>query len=327
MAEVSGAIITDQNVKEIRNIFETFLNMFESGNFDNLKEIAVEEVEADFSTHGQFRGIKEVKEGLKWKGQRINVHKHNICNFVALYDEEKAQQSAYVFELYIYNEGGFYPFEFGGHFANTYVKTKDGWKLSKIRYDLDWEKGNTYFASGWKLIDYVMYNGHRQSCVHEFDTPYMAIKNPLNVLTEEEKILHTMYRYSAGLDNFDFTLFCTSCTNDVVFKNNGSVLYDGLRNLVSGFRNTRHKEPTMEHAFKIFDVKINGDEATLQAYRVEPHRLGSKVLNKDNYEYKFYSAKYFNKLRKENGLWKLYELNYFPKVFFEIEPDDTKFIG
>ena len=320
-------ILKDKNVKEIRNVFERLIEMIEKSDFSLLSEIAVEEVCADFSTLGQFQGLQKTAQGLKWKGQDIRIHRHNVCNFVALYDEEKAQQSAYVFEMYINDIDGFYPFEYGGHFANTYVKTIQGWKLKDIRYDLDWVCGNTYFAKDWKMLDYAMYNGHRQSCVHEFDTPYICIQQPLNEFDEKEEVMQTMYRYSAGLDNFDFSLFCTSCCDDVVFISNGKVLYNGLRELVAGFRNTRHKEATMEHAFKIFNVQIDGDEAVLEAYRVEPHRLGSKVLNKDNYEYKFYSAKYFNRLRKIEGVWKLYELNYTPKVFFEIDPDEDKFIG
>ncbi len=33
-------------------------------------------------------------------------------------------------------------------------RDQDGeWKIKEIRYDMDWEKGNTYFAEGWSFID------------------------------------------------------------------------------------------------------------------------------------------------------------------------------
>jgi len=52
---------------------------------------------------------------------------------------------------------------------------------------------------------------------------------------------------------------------------------------------------------------------------MEPHRLGSKNLNRDTLHQSFYSAKYENKLKKVNGAWKMYQLHYKSGVFFEID--------
>lgn len=316
----------DPNAIQLKEILNTFLMAMLSNNYDSAKEFMTDEVEAVFSTVGNYKGKNQAAEGIRWKGVELDITKCQTSNYVAFYEGDKAQQSVYVHFLYAVKEEALYPFEFGGHMTNSYVKENGIWKLSVIRFDLDYEKGNTAFAKDWKLMDYKMYGGHVLAAVHEYESPYRAIANPENLRSEEERVAETMYRYAAGLDNFDFGLFRTSLTEDVVFYSGKAVLHNGLRNLVAGFMALRHKEAALQHSIKIFNVKVNGEEATFEAYRLEPHRLGSKTLSIDNYRDTFYSATYFNRLRKENGVWKMYEINYNGKVFMENEPGNISFI-
>lgn len=312
---------------EIKQIFEQFICALESFEPENIRTIVTENVQADFSTIGSYDNVEDLIQALKWKGPVMNVSRQHIMNFVCRTCGEKAQQSAYVMVLTGIDDGKFlYSFEYGGKFVNSYIMTEDGWKISSIKYDLDWEKGNTAFAKGWKLLDYKLYAGHRALICSEFDSPWSVISVNDEELTDEEQIIENMFKYSFGLDNCDFSLHHTSYTDDVVFYAGDKVMEAGARNLINNFKNTAHKEHALEHAIKIVDVQINGDEAILYGYRVEPHRLGSKNLNRDTMHQSFYSAKYKNLLKRIDGEWKMYELHYQPGVFFEIEEEKKHYV-
>lgn len=310
----------------IKQVFETFIDILETDRLDRLAEVVDPEVEAVFSTTGTSSGIEQLAANLKWKGPKLNVSRQRITNLVIRTDGDEAVQSAYVMVLVGVDNGRqLYPFEYGGKYLNTYRRTETGWKIKSIRYDLDWEKGNTYFVKDWTLIDYKIYAGHTPSICSEFDAPWRMIPESDEPLSDEEQIVETMFKYSWGLDNCDFSLHRESYVDEIQFKMPSSVV-DGARNLLNNFKNTSHKEAALQHAIKIVGVKVDGSEATLDGYRIEPHRLGSKNLNRDTMHQSFYSAVYHNKFRKIDGVWKMYEINYKAGVFFETSDSAEKYV-
>ncbi|WP_416325973.1 nuclear transport factor 2 family protein [[Eubacterium] hominis] len=312
---------------EIKAVFEEFITALELYDPKRILSLVTDDVTSDFSTIGSYQNAKDLIQALAWQGPKMNVSRQRIMNFVCHTQGDIAQQSAYVMVLTGIDDGNYlYSFEYGGKYVLTYQNSEDGWKISAIKYDLDWEKGNTAFAKGWKLLDYKLYAGHRAMICSEFDSPWAAIPENDEELSDEEQIIETMFRYSFGLDNNDFHLHHSSYTDDVIFYAGKNIMESGARNLINNFKNTAHKEHALEHAIKIVDIQINGDEAILYGYRVEPHRLGSKNLNRDTMHQSFYSAKYKNLFRKIDGKWKMYELHYQPGVFFEIDEEKKHFV-
>lgn len=305
---------------EIRQVFEAYVSALEDFAPERIGEIVTQDVQGHFSNVGEVSGKEALLSALTWKGMQMNVSRRHILNFVVHTNGDCAQQSAYVMTLLGYDDGRFlFPFEYGGKYVISYVRREDGWKMSEIRFDLDWEKGNTYFAKDWNFIDYKIFAGHRPMISSEFDSPWAAIPENDEPLTDEEAIAENMFKYSFGLDNCDWALHRDSYTDDVVFYAGKAVMESGARNLINNFKNTSHKEPALEHAIKITKIIVAGDTATMYGYRVEPHRLGSKNLNRDTLHQTFYSARYENKLRKIDGKWKMYEIHYTAGVFFTIE--------
>lgn len=304
----------------IKQKFEAFVTALEAFQPDQIENLLTEDVRGHFSNVGETKGKEDLINALTWKGMEMNVSRRRIANFVVRTCDDKAQQSAYVMSLIGYDNGSFlFPFEFGGKFLISWIQAKDGWKMTEIRYDMDWEKGNTYFAKDWNFIDYKIFAGHKPMINSEFESPWAVIPENDEALTDKELIVENMFKYSFGLDNCDWTLHHDSYTDDVVFYAGNSVMESGAGNLINNFKNTSHKEPALQHAIKIVDVQIEDDEAILYGYRMEPHRLGSKNLNRDTLHQSFYSAKYENKLKKVNGAWKMYQLHYKSGVFFEID--------
>lgn len=302
----------------IKQRFEEFVEALESFCPEKIRKITTEDVKGHFSNVGEAEGKDALIELLTWKGKKMNVSRRRITNFVVRTQGEKAQQSAYVMSLIGYDNGKFlFPFEFGGKYVVSWEEQNGEWKIKEIRYDMDWEKGNTYFAKDWNFIDYKIYAGHKPMISSEYQSPWAVILENDEELTEEEKIMENMFKYSFGLDNCDWALHHSSYTDDIIFYAGNSVMESGACNLINNFKNTSHKEPALEHAIKIVDIQINGDEAVLYGYRIEPHRLGSKNLNRDTLHQSFYSAKYKNLLKKVDGEWKMYEIHYQSGVFFE----------
>ena len=312
---------------EIKQVFEKDITALEEFAPERLRELTTEEVKGHFSNVGETSGQDELIQALTWTGMKMNVSRRQIVNFVVRTDGERAQQSAYEMVLMGYDNGSFlFPFEYGGKYVNSYVHTEEGWKICEIRYDMDWEKGNTYFAKDWKFIDYKIFAGHRPMISSEYDSPWAVIPENDEELSDEEQIQENMFKYSFGLDNCDWTLHKDSYTDDIVFYSGDSVMEAGARNLINNFKNTSHKEPALEHAIKIVDIQVNGDEAILIGYRIEPHRLGSKNLNRDTLHQNFYSARYRNKLKKIEGKWKMYEIHYKAGVFFETSREKKHYV-
>lgn len=312
---------------EIKLVFEEFVSALEDFEPERLRKITTKDVQGHFSNVGETKNQDELVEVLTWKGMKMNVSRRQITNFVVHTSGEKAQQSAYEMVLMGYDNGSFlFPFEYGGKYVVSYILEADGWKMTEIRYDLDWEKGNTYFAKDWKFMDYKIYAGHKPMISAEYDSPWSVIPENDEVLTDEEQIKENMFKYSFGLDNCSWDLHKDSYTDDIVFYAGNSVMESSARNLINNFKNTSHKEPALQHAIKIVDIKVDGDEAVMWGYRIEPHRLGSKNLNRDTLHQNFYSARYTNKLKKIDGKWKMYEIRYQAGVFFETERVKTHFV-
>lgn len=138
----------------IKQKFEEFVTALENFQPEKIGELVTEDVRGHFSNVGESEGKDELIKSLMWKGREMNVSRRRITNFVVRTEGDRAQQSAYVMSLIGYDNGSFlFPFEFGGKYVVSWRDQDGEWKIKEIRYDMDWEKGNTYFAEGWSFID------------------------------------------------------------------------------------------------------------------------------------------------------------------------------
>ncbi|WP_368756825.1 nuclear transport factor 2 family protein [Enterococcus avium] len=314
--------------KAIKETFEVFLEAVKNGDQEKISSLISEECVADLSINGTHKGAKNVAKAFEWKGPKLDEKKFTVTNFVCRTKDHFAQQSAYIQVLLGHYENGFlYPFEFGGEMVLSYENKEDQWEITSIKFDMAWEKGNTYFAKEWKFIDYTQHKGGNNTIVSEYDAPWRVIPETDEEISDVEKIADSFSRYAWGLDNTDFNI-SKSCFTEDVYAIMPHDNYSGSRQLISFFKNVNHKEAAVQHAARIVDISFNDqkDQAVVEMFRIEPHRLGSKVLNKENVHYNFYSARYLCDMVKENGEWKFKKIDYKAKVFFEIPEDASMFI-
>lgn len=303
---------------EIEAVFAQLVRALESDDLSGLKKLLLPEAKAFFGNIGHFSGIDEIISGLKWKGAKVNIRRFETVNFVVLSEGDRAQQSSCLLGLLAYDDGSqFYPFQFGGRFANSLVRTADGWKFSVLRFDLEWDNGNTAFARHWKLVDYrLAWEPGMQTpeIVSEMDAPWRVIKSPDYLGTDQEQIAYTFYKYAWGPDTTDYELFEETFADDLVlnFPYFGEM---NKREMICAVKKFRTAEAKWQHVAKIININVNGDRAQMTMYRIEPHRIAPFVLTRENYKTQIYSARYETGLRKENGSWLFERIDYFPGAF------------
>lgn len=314
-----------ENRKAMHRVFLRFIEALRSDSFECLPEICTSDCRADFSTVGHLAGIAEMQSKLKWPGPEINISKATVWNFTARSKDENGQQLAYVqFTRGIDDGEQLWPFQFGGEFCNSFVCENGVWKLSHVRFDLCYEKGNNLFVRGhWKLMDYAKYSGHEPMINAELDNPWLVIPNDCEPQTDEEQIFELMYKYAFAFDHGDFHFLQTFVTED--FMINGSAhrkdywtmpLESGdffrHRSVSDFLRDKYHKEARMMHACRMKHIEINGDTAVAYMPRGEEHRLKNRMLTRDNVHSVFSTALHFIYAKKINGEWKMYKYRIEP---------------
>lgn len=99
-------------------------------------------------------------------------------------------------------------FDFTQLYAVRWQKFADNWKITELRMDLTDHNGtDTEFDKFWFYENsrIVWFQGMYMHCVNgELDNPWHLIPDDETVLSEEEKILETMYTYAFGVDGAVF---------------------------------------------------------------------------------------------------------------------------
>lgn len=302
--------------EKIKKIFLDYINALESDNIDNLDEILADDVVLESTNYGNAVGREAVKQKLKWNGIPINYSRYKIFNFVAFTEDGTASQSAVVTSLVGINDPDyFYYFNFGGYYLNEYKIIEGEWRLSHIRFNLDMEDGNSIIVRGWwKMPDYRYFEGTPDyPIVSEVNNPWINIKTPDSLGSDEEQVLDSYYRYSWGIDHGDFTLFETCLDKEVYLFDNNTP--KSKEQAIRFMKYKRYKEALMEHIWKIDDIKIDGDLAVLKTRRYEPHRMGTTKFNRLNMDVDFYTGSFeYEFVRREgkdyrDGGWKMRKNN------------------
>lgn len=302
----------DSNRAEIQHIFLKFSKSLEENTLSSIKAYFTSNTKAYFSNLGQFESTDAIIAGLTHSGPEVEMSRYKVTNSYVAVSGDQAQQSAYLMGVLANDIGKekLDTFLFGGHFANTYIHTAEGWKISELRFELDWYQGNHDYVANWKLDD--TRGGWRKKIVaptilSELDAPWRVFPNPDEQGTDEEQIAETYIRYSWALDQGDFDLLAKTFTQDAKADMSPFGPMDGQREIVSLLKLLRLGHPYMQHAATNFRVKVTGDTATMDIYRIVPF-----VPTKESLDAPIFGARYESRLRRDGGVWKFEWLHYIP---------------
>lgn len=309
-----------ENYDLIRGKFNQYMEALRTRNVDNLGDIFTDDVKVYLSTVASYpdgsqhslNGIRDfVRDQPATDGYHIRV-----CNYVCHIAGDLAQQSAsVVFHVYK-NEGKtFKYFDFTQMYTNTWVKGKDGWKITVIRMDLMNHTGDyKEFEDAWFYEEpkAKWFPGVHLPCISgELDNPWHVIPVSEEELTDEEQIMEAMACYAYGIDAVSFDNLPKVLSRDIVVNMQpwGTMDY---RLFIGTLKYHRQPERYWTHPVKLDRCVINGEEADLCLYRMSGHaqRKHPLIYTNANKDHEFACARYEIKLRKENGVWRLTRMEY-----------------
>jgi hypothetical protein len=84
---------------------------------------------------------------------------------------------------------------------------------------------------------------------------------------------------------------------------------NGRREIVSLLKILRSGQPYMQHAATNFRVKVTGDTATMDIFRVVPFAPTRETLDAP-----IFGARYESRLRRDRGIWKFERASLYPRL-------------
>lgn len=310
----------DREMRErdrIINQFCRFVAMMRDNDWRDMEAVFHQDASIEFSTVGKHRGIKEISQALSWDQSVINRRKAKAGNIVVRHTKEKASMISYGYFLYAADtEKGFHPVEYGGRFYIQFSKS-DEWKIDRILFDLDWEKGNTYFLKGWTLMDQQVLMGHEQMFVSETEAPWLDFESFEDDRTGEEKLIETFVKYTVGEDTVNWALFHSVLDQDVHMYLTPTQSLTGSREVLKWMKVKRAREAAWEHFFRYRNIVWNENGASMEINRIEPHRLGTKVLHPGNFEGMWYSGTYRIEFCRTGEEWRIRQVSLEKGIFYE----------
>lgn len=325
-----------ENRKAIYKNFSGLIDSLRTDNFNSFDQLFTSDAVADISMTGHHKGIQQIIKGIRWPGPEMAIRKISIYNFVSRSHNDIAQQSAYIQCIFAQEDkDNVYPFVFGGHFVNTYIKKNNVWKIKHLKFDLMYESGcNSYVKDKWKLIDYGIFYGHTPMINAEIDSPWYVIPVDDEPQTDAEQIFDCEFKLNFGMDGGDFEIVKSTFSKDIRFimsahkninKYNPTQTdsdYYGAAACCNFLKGKQHKEPRLQHTDTMADIIIDNDRATAYMFRSEYNRIANRIYTRENIHSTVNTVLHKQLFRKEQGEWKLLEFNYQPILIFQKVDDD-----
>jgi hypothetical protein len=133
-------LIDKQLIRDLQNRYSYSID---SGEYDNLDDVFLPNVVADYGAAGLTNSLDDVKNTIRGALEPLSAVQHVNGNQWAEIDGDAACAGCY-FQVHMYREGtqGGEHFEMGGRYDDELVRTADGWRFAKRAITLLWSDGN-----------------------------------------------------------------------------------------------------------------------------------------------------------------------------------------
>lgn len=245
---------------------------------------------------------------------KINFTRFYLTNNSIKVLDDEAKQSVYITALLaIDEENGFYPLLLGGKHIVHYQKEDNAWKIKSILFDLDWVKGNTGYLMNLNLIDYEKMSGHECMICSEYDSPWQLVDGLHEDITDEEKMIDTIYKLNFGIDYLDIHLVIKSLTENVQIIVDGVELANSKRDVIRLIKSVLKTELPLQHALTI--KTVSSETLEVEGYRLQLHRIKSKSYNNATKNTTFYNARVTYSFSKERfQYFKINKIEYMTSI-------------
>lgn len=312
-----------EDYEQIKQKFEKFVNTWKTRDATVLENIVHPEIKCYMSIAKAYPdGSQHSKVGIQdfvRDFPQTDVLHINICNYVCRLNAKEAQQYAEVVcraANFVSEKNAYDVFEFTTIVSNHWVHAGEEWLIDEIRMDVVDHGGELKdFFTDWHFesakVEY--FPGIHLPCLQgELDSPWVKIKDAEDILTEEEKVIQTFWRYNYGVDTLSFENIREVLSDNVVLNMQpfGSM---NKRIGMETLKCNRQKNRYWAHPYLVKSISIQDDLANVEFYRVAGHKQRNHPYRytMENIDSNHADAKVDMLLRKENGAWKILKFNYF----------------
>lgn len=297
-------------------VLTEFRKAWQARDQDALTACFVPGAQAHLSHLGRFTGVGDITAALVQSTAETDFTRYRTTNSYTAVSDSTAHQSSYLLGTLADEradtqaDGALDALLFGGHLIATYLHTPEGWRISNLRFDLDWQHGNRAHAKGWSFAGRTPHWPDDRTApviLSEHDAPWRTVPEPTEHGSAEEQVAEAYIRYAWALDQADFALLATAFTADAKADLAPFGKLNSGREIIAALKELRVGQPSMQHAADDFHVKVTGDRATMDLFRVVPF-----LPTKETLDARVYGARYESHLRRENGVWKFDWLDYIP---------------
>ena len=124
-----------EDIEAIKNMHNNYVYALASQHWDDMLDCFTEDAVADIWTHGPRKGKKEIRELFQgFEGKILPTHGHLVTQPVIRVDGDKAEGHWILF-LFIDEPTVQY---YQGKYECKYVREKDGWRFSHLKYIRPW---------------------------------------------------------------------------------------------------------------------------------------------------------------------------------------------
>jgi len=124
-----------EDIEAIKNMQNDYIYGLASQQWDDMLDCFADDAVADIWTHGPRRGKKAIRELFQgFEGKILPTHGHLVAQPVIKVDGDTAE-GYWILYLFIDEPATQY---FQGKYECKYVREKDGWKFSHLKYIRPW---------------------------------------------------------------------------------------------------------------------------------------------------------------------------------------------
>ncbi|MBQ7889025.1 MAG: hypothetical protein IJ356_04635 [Erysipelotrichaceae bacterium] len=310
---------------EIKKKFAEFVETWKTKDANKLNDLALDDVSCRISSAPDSNDSLDQLTGLKQfvlTYPKTDVLQLSIYTYACCFNETDAQQIAHVIcESLNYVDGKeeLDCFYYSINCANHWKKTAAGWKMSEVHMDVYpfyWTVDSIYdyFKQTWYLgskLAIPQEDGRLPAVEGEFDLPWDRIENPIDVLSEEEKIRECSAKLFFSADYLMNENRITTRSHHLGRNTTRYGIDDGLRSTVGSLRYKRQKDRYWCHPVKLADIQINEtkDRAIAKSIRIFgwKQRNHEYVWTRENVNIEHSCTWGTNEFVKEEGVWKVAE--------------------
>lgn len=315
---------------EIKTLTRNFLDGWQDASIC-LDEFTTPACEFDFTIFDRGLAREELELKLNERPFPVDYADFSIVNYVCKIGPDKAVQSFELFGRYASMiEGRVKHFNFAGQFNNTVIPTENGWKYSRILFQLhddDTVKkpryffyglykedafGDASFVPGWHLRDDRLgwFDDYRIPAVcGETDAPWRAVPNPIGVGTDEDQIRETFYKYAYALDNYFYPLLDEVFTKDAIINFSDKGCHD-YRSVVDYLKLEMQASTRAIHDGYVPFINVTGDAAYAEVCLLH-FSISRQLKTLEEAEGRGVWGKYRLQFKKEDGFWRIKDLRFY----------------